>query len=127
MRARIRAIGEDNVWFSVITVYEKLYHGYFPAIKNGLNKPIEVRRWLDAQRMVDHFCKSQIVAFTDADYEQYKVIVGLVKKAPMDCRIAASALSRDWTAASYNRADFHLIKSRVPNLKFEDWSTAPMS
>jgi predicted nucleic acid-binding protein len=125
IRAKIRTIGDDNVWFSIITVHEKFVHGYLEAIRRALNKPAEVRAWQDARLFLDRFREAQILEFTDADYQTYKQIVGVVKKAPMDCRIAASALSRDWTAATFNKTDFHLIKSKVPALKFEDWSTVP--
>jgi predicted nucleic acid-binding protein len=120
--AKIRTIGEDNVWFSIVTVHEKFFHGYLPAIHRSLNKPNEARAWHDAKALMDRFRNSQILEFTEADYEQYKTIYKDVKKAAMDCRIAASALRRDWVAATFDKTDFHLIKSRVPNLKFEDWS-----
>jgi predicted nucleic acid-binding protein len=124
IRARIKSIGDRNVWFSIITVHEKFVHGYLEAIRRALNKPKEVRAWHDAKRLMDELQGSQILEFTNADYARFKEVYTTVRKAPMDCRIAASALSRDWIVVSFNRADFHLIKSRVPALKFEDWSIA---
>jgi predicted nucleic acid-binding protein len=122
--AKIRTIGETNVWFSIVTVHEKLFNGYIPALNNSLNKRNEVRAWHDVKVLMDRFRNSQILEFTQADYDKYKEVYGTVKKAPMDCRIAASALSRDWIVASFNAADFNLIKSRISALKFEDWSIA---
>ncbi|MCM3874444.1 MAG: type II toxin-antitoxin system VapC family toxin [Pyrinomonadaceae bacterium] len=123
IRAKISAVGDENVWFSVVTVHEKFFHGYLPTIHRALNKPNEVRAWHDAKILMDRFRESHILEFTDEDYRHYREIYGNVKKAAMDCRIAASALSRNWIAATFDKADFHRIKSRVPELKFEDWST----
>jgi predicted nucleic acid-binding protein len=125
VRAKIRAIGDNNVWFSIITVHEKFFHGYLPAIHRSLNKRHEVRGWEDALKLMTRFRESQILDFTQDDYDRYKGIYNAVRKAAMDCRIAASALSRDWTVASFNAKDFDAIKNKVPELKFEDWSTTP--
>jgi predicted nucleic acid-binding protein len=125
IRAKIKAIGDHNVWFSIITVHEKFVHGYLEAIRRALNKPKEVEAWRAAWRLMDELQGSQILEFTDADYKRFKEVYTTVRKAPMDCRIAASALSRNWVVASFDRADFHLIKRKVPDLKFEDWSINP--
>lgn len=105
---------------------EELFEGSGHVGSNSLNKRSEVRVWHDVKILMDRFRESQILEFTEADYEKYKQVYGTVGRAKMDCRIAASALTRDWVAASFNRKDFHLIKSRVPDLKFEDWSTKPL-
>lgn len=122
--AKINAVGREHVWISVIAIYEKLFHGHLPAINNALNSPKEVRQFADMQMFVQKLCedRAQILPFTDEDYRKFKAIFPLVRKAKLDCRIAASALTREWTAITHDKADFHLIKSRVPDLKFEDWS-----
>lgn len=125
--AKIHAIGDTNVWFSIVTVYEKLFIGLLPALKDSLNKQNEVRSWTDAHVLMARFANSQIVEFTQRDYERYKLVYTEIKKAPMDCRIAASALTRGWTVASFDKKDFHLIKKRIPDLLFEDWSIKPIS
>jgi predicted nucleic acid-binding protein len=120
--AKINSIGDANVWLSIVSVHEKLFNGLLPALNGSLGKKNEVRSWQDAHCFMKRFAEAQILEFTQADYEQFKIIYVEVKKAAMDCRIAASALTRGWTVASFNATDFQLIKSRVPSFRFEDWS-----
>jgi predicted nucleic acid-binding protein len=123
--AKIHAIGDEKVWFSIVTVHEKLFNGLLPALNTSLGKKNEVRCWQDAHAYMSKFSASQILEFTQADYDRFKMVYTAVGKAPLDCRIAASALTRGWTVASFNSTDFNLIKSRVPNLLFDDWSIRP--
>ena len=129
VRAKIKAVGQHSVWFSIITAYEKL-GGILPEIRKSLNPrdtmeaPRQMMEFAALNKLLDTLCGSQIVPFTEEDYETYKDIIGVVKKAPLGCRIAASAKRRDWTVVTHNNADFDVIKNRAA-VKVEDWSIVP--
>jgi predicted nucleic acid-binding protein len=129
VEAKIASVGKDNVWFSVITAWEKL---------NGLNREIgrllnprdpkeALRQTLEFETLktlIAKLCDSQLVSFTDEDYEVYKQIFREVNKAQLDCRIAASAKRRDWTVITHNSSDFDVIR-RKAGVKVDDWSIIP--
>lgn len=121
---KIKEKGEQNVWLSVIAVYEKLVRGVLPAFKHRMNTRDEV---LNFQTLIEHVQKLsefQILPYTEQDFMNFKAIYNDVKKAPMDCRYAACALSRDWIVVTHDKADFSVIKHRC-GVDYEDWSIVP--
>lgn len=124
MRAKIAAVGSLNVWFSIITVYEKLFNGLLPELNKVMNKRESVRQFDAIIALLDEIAKWQILPFTAKDYENFKDIYSVVKKAPMDCRIAGTAKTRGWIVVTHNNSDFDVIQKRT-TVKVEDWSIVP--
>ena len=109
------------MWLSVVAVYEKLVRGVMPAFGRELNTKKEP---LAFQTLIEHVQKLsafQLLPFTEQDYENFKLIYNVVKKAPMDCRYAACAKSRNWTVITHDKKDFSVIEQRC-GVKYEDWS-----
>jgi predicted nucleic acid-binding protein len=127
--AKINEVGQLNVWFSAVTAYEKL-KGAIPEIANNLNPrdPADAPKQLDGFKalltLLEKFKGSQLLPFTPDDFGRYQEVFKAVKKSPMDCRIAASALTRGWTVVTRNAADFEVIKKRA-GVKVEYWADAP--
>jgi predicted nucleic acid-binding protein len=69
--------------------------------------------------------KPQILPFDDKAYAEYaKIPRGLEKTVKTgDCRIAAIAVSRDYTVITKNIRDYARIQTAIP-VKFLDWSDA---
>lgn len=67
--------------------------------------------------------KPQVLPFDDAAYAEYvKIPRGIEKTVKTrDCRIAAIAVSRDFTVITKNTQDFARIQQAIP-VKFLDWS-----
>jgi predicted nucleic acid-binding protein len=124
VRDKIREKGEQNVWLSVIAVYEKLVNGVLPTFKNTLNTEDEPLGFQTLTEHVDKLSKFQILPFTENDYLSYQEVLSAVRKAPMDCRYAACALTRDWTVITHDSKDFSRIHDRT-GVKYEDWSIIP--
>jgi predicted nucleic acid-binding protein len=126
--AKIREVGPDNVWFSVITAYEKI-RGVLPEISNFLNPPKknlapkQLLGFQALQTLTTKLCESKILPFTEADYAHYESIFGVIKNAPLDCRIAASARQRGWVVVTRNKKDFERIKQT--GVKVEYWTDPP--
>ena len=112
------------MWLSAIAVYEKLINGVLPTFKKTLNTKDEVLGFQTLQYHVEKLATFQILPFTAQDYEHFKDIYNAVKKAPMDCRYAASAKSREWIVVTHDQKDFSVIKDRC-GVDYEDWSVAP--
>jgi predicted nucleic acid-binding protein len=124
VESKIREKGKHNVWLSAIAVYEKLINGVLPTFKKTLNTKDEVLGFQTLQYHVEKLATFQILPFTAQDYEHFKDIYNAVKKAPMDCRYAASAKSREWIVVTHDQKDFSVIKDRC-GVDYEDWSVAP--
>lgn len=125
VRDKIREKGEHNVWLSVIAVYEKLVGGVLPTLKNTLNTKDEALGFQTLMEHVQRLAEFQILPFTEQDVANYKIIYSVVKKAPMDCRYAASAKSRNWIVITHDSKDFSRIKSKT-GVEYEDWSVVPL-
>jgi predicted nucleic acid-binding protein len=121
---KLEAVDKDTVWLSVITVYEVILHGIIPELKGSLNSPREVRVFDTLIRLQQKLAEFQILPFTDTDYENFKSIYQSVKKAPMDCRNAASAVTRNWKVVTHNAKDFQRIHDAC-GVEVIDWSIAP--
>ena len=80
VRAKIAAVGSLNVWFSIITVYEKLFNGLLPELNKVMNKRESVRQFDAIIALLDEIAKWQILPFTAKDYENFKDIYSVVKK-----------------------------------------------
>ncbi len=125
---KIHEVGDDQVWFSIITAYEKI-KGVLPEITNFLNPPkknLAPKQLLGfeaLQTLIAKLCQSQILPFTDADYTHYESIYGEVGDAALDCRIAASARRRGWVVVTRNKKDFERIKRT--GVKVEYWADPP--
>ena len=125
VESKLKAVDKHLVWLSVITVYEIMYHGIVPELKYTLNSKREAKTFDTMIRLQEKLSEFQILPFTEQDYENFKIIYNDVKKAPMDCRIAACAKSRNWTVVTHNSKDFSLIKQRC-GVEYEDWSITPL-
>ena len=124
--AKINEVGQSNVWFSVITAYEKL-DGLLAEIRRLLNPrnqslaPHQVEEFEALITLLGKLSDSQILPFTGTDFEHYRSIFAVLRKAPLDCRIGASARSRNWIVVTRNKADFGPIRDRA-GVRVEYWA-----
>ena len=100
---------------------------FSPTFKDKINTKGESLAFQSLIEHIDKLSKFQILPFTDQDYENFKAIYSEVKKAPMDCRYAACAKSREgWKVITHDKKDFSVIKDRC-GVEYEDWSIADPS
>ncbi len=123
---KIAEKGKHNVWLSVITVYEKIFNGIIPVLSKSLNKPEEVTHFGTMVVLMEKISEFQILPFTETDYSEFKKIYNAVGKAALDCRLAASAKTRNWTVVTHDSKDFSRIKAKS-GVEYEDWSVTPFS
>lgn len=114
----------EQPFLSIITVEEAL-EGRLKQIRNSNNFTELARYYGYLQQTFDELKKYEILPFSDEAQRIYDAIPRSVKKdRAHDCRIAAIAVSVDMTVLTMNTEDFSRIKEVLPNLLFEDWSTA---
>jgi tRNA(fMet)-specific endonuclease VapC len=71
------------------------------------------------QQILADFARMAVAPFDAAAAAEFDALrTAGVRVATMDLRIAAIAISRQWTVLSRNLVDFQ----RVPGLRVEDWT-----
>ena len=116
--ARLNAHNPTDFYVPIVSFHEQVVG--WNAYLNRARTPESVVRAYDMfERILADFAAMAVAAFdlhASRTFESLRV--SKIRIATMDLRIAAIALSNDWTLLSRNSVDF----DRVPNLRVEDWT-----
>jgi predicted nucleic acid-binding protein len=120
---KLVTVDDRNVWVSVVTVYELLIVGIVPAISSRLNTPQLVLAFNALIQFLEDISDYQVLPYTEADQEYFRNIPPNVKRqGPLDCRIAASAVSNGFIVVTRNTDDFD-----GTGATYEDWTAVPLT
>jgi predicted nucleic acid-binding protein len=118
LRNRLEAVDDQDIWVSVITVYEILIVGIVSALSRRLNTPQAPLAFDALIQFLDDISDYQILPYTNEDDEYFRALPANVKRqGPLDCRIASSAVSHDYLVLTNNTDDFDGTGARC-----EDWT-----
>jgi predicted nucleic acid-binding protein len=121
LRDKLAGIADRDVWVSVVTVYEILIKGIVPTFRDRLNTPEAVLAFKALSDFLGDISDFQILPYTEQDDERFRALPAEVRRqGPLDCRIAASAVSNNYTVVTRNQADFAGTGARC-----ENWIDAP--
>lgn len=88
-------------------------------LASGTQPERQMHDYSELKRLLNNYCRIAVVEFDAKAVAEFKRLCQEgVRIGTMDLKIAAIALANDATVLTRNAQDF----SRVPNLKFEDWS-----
>ncbi len=89
------AVDRNTVYVSAISLHELIVFGLCPQIPQNMNKTGAVKQLQTLSDLIVKLSAFQILPYTEKDQEVFeRRIPAAAKRAgPMDCRIAASALS----------------------------------
>ena len=119
IRDRLRAVGHDDVATTIIN-YEEQTRGWMARLSRSTQPERQMRDYAELKRLLNNYCRIAVVEFNEIAVEEFtRLRQEVVRIGTMDLKIAAIALANDATVITRNLRDF----SRVPDLRFEDWST----
>jgi len=115
---RLKQINFEQVAVTTVTVEEQM-RGWLDAIRQSSEPQRLVWGYLGLRRGIEFFNTIRILDFDQNVSESYKELKqAKIRVGTQDLRIAAITISNDATLVTRNLRDF----SRIPNLKFEDWT-----
>jgi predicted nucleic acid-binding protein len=119
IKAKLATVDDRDIWVSVVTIYEILVEGIAPAIHQRINDPKAVLAFDALIKFLNDVSEYQVLPYTDEDNEYFKNIPAKIKrKGPLDCKIAASAVTNNFVVITRNTSDFQGTGARC-----EDWTT----
>lgn len=118
IRNHLRTVPPDDVATSIVS-YEEQTRGWMGRLASSKQPEKQMNDYFELKRLLNNYCRIAVVEFDARAVSEYKRLrQERVRIGTMDLKIAAIALANDATVLTRNSSDF----SRVPNLKFEDWS-----
>ena len=118
LRPRLDQLAADDVSTSIVSFQEQM-QGWMSYLKGARTPEQIVHAYAELERMWRHFCKMNVVSFTDEAQDRYDSLrKSRVRLSTLDLRIACIALVTDSTLLSRNLRHFR----QVPGLKVEDWT-----
>lgn len=118
IKARLRAVPPDDVATTIVS-YEEQTRGWLARIAQMTTPERQVSVYSELKRQLRNYCDIAVIEFDAKAAAEFKRLRQAgVRIGPMYLKIAAIALANDATVLTRNVRDF----SRVPDLKFEDWS-----
>lgn len=115
---RFNEINIEQVVVTTITVEEQM-RGWLDVIRQSSEPQRLVWGYLGLRRGVEFFNTIRILDFDQNASERYQELKqAKIRVGTQDLRIAAIAISNNAILITRNLRDF----SRIPNLKFEDWT-----
>lgn len=118
--ARVLKTSPNLIWVSSITV-EEMLKGSINVINSERSRPkvgIGVAH-IRLVNLVKALAKFNLLPYDDNSEVVFKGFTAREKRVgTQDCRIAAIAISQNFTVVTCNRKDF----SQISRVKFEDWS-----
>jgi predicted nucleic acid-binding protein len=116
---RLSLVPSSKLFISIVTAQE-LLGGRISSINSEKNPDRLLLLYSLFSQTIQYLRGYKILPFDEAAQAAYQAIPNKIRQraGTMDCRIAATAMVRDFIVITCNTGDFHLI----PNLKFEDWS-----
>ncbi len=117
IRRQIQQASQD-VWLSSIAAEESM-RGALNLIHQNRDKAGSSFAHNFLTRLLSDICDYPIYPYDDQAARIYASFPAPVKRVgSQDCRIAASAIAAGWIVVTANQKDF----SRIPGVRFEDWS-----
>jgi tRNA(fMet)-specific endonuclease VapC len=107
-----------DFYWTVVSLHEQSLGAH--TYVNRARMPAGVIRGYELFReLLVHYCAAQVLPFDQAASAVFALLQAQrIRIATMDLRIAAIALSRNFTVLTRNVSDFRL----VPGLNVEDWT-----
>lgn len=120
LKARILETADSLIWISVVTAEESI-KGAFKLIKDNQKTRRVTLGYRFLSKTLYALSRYQVLTFDESAYEAYENIPIEVRREikTRDSRIAASALSRDFTVVTRNLQHFE----QVPGLRCVDWTS----
>lgn len=118
VRQRVNAVAPQEVAVTIITLEEQLY-GRLNRIRRASSEDEVVSAYAKLRATWNYFQTVNLLDFDEdaarcyAEFVRQRIRVGT-----QDLRIAAIVISRSGILVTRNQRDF----SRVPGLRFEDWT-----
>jgi len=121
LEAKILETDDSLIWISVVTAEESI-RGAFKLIKDYQTTARVTLGYKLLSKILYALSQYQILTFDELAYSEYQHIPIDVRRhiKTRDSRIAASALSRDFTVITRNLPHFQ----QVSGLKCQDWTTS---
>jgi tRNA(fMet)-specific endonuclease VapC len=108
-----------DVFFVPIICFHEQVSGWNSYLHRARTSKAVTRAYAMFQQILVDFAKMSVAPFDTPAAEQFEALRAAgIRIGTMDLRIAAIALSREWTVLSRNTVDF----ARVPGLSVEDWT-----
>jgi predicted nucleic acid-binding protein len=97
LERNLSLVDKDDVWISAISAYELVGVGAVKEINNKIKNRESPHRELETlSYLINKLSSYQILPYTEEDEQRFISIPPAAKReGPMDCRIAASALTRE--------------------------------
>jgi tRNA(fMet)-specific endonuclease VapC len=120
LASRISLHSPADLFVSIVSFHEQVagWQAYLGRKRSSVQV---VRAYREFGRLLDAFSTAQIAQYNDAAATRFEELRrARVRIGTMDLRIAAIALTRDFTVLTRNLIDFE----KVPELRVEDWTVA---
>ena len=115
---RIRDRGPNQFFVSIVSFHEQAM-GWNAYLHRAGSDDRVLHAYRMFERILHDFTRMQVLSFDEAALARFNSLrAGGIRIGTMDLRIAATALSRDFTLLTGNLADFR----KVAGLRAEDWS-----
>ena len=118
IRNRLRTVPPDDVATTIIS-YEEQTRGWMARLAGSTQPERQMNDYSELKRLLNNYCRIAVVEFDQKAVAEFKRLrEASIRIGTMDLKIAAIAIANGATVITRNAQDF----TRVPNLKFEDWS-----
>jgi len=118
LRDRIGEHRQSDMFVSIVSFHEQL-NGWQAYLKRAKTPGAVIAAYARFQRILLDFSSAQVLPFDEAASGKFGDLRSAgVRIGTMDLRIAATALSRQFTVLTRNTIDFE----KVPGLSIEDWT-----
>ncbi len=119
IRNRLQNVPLDDVATTIVS-YEEQTRGWMARLASSMQPGRQVSDYSELKRLLNNYCRIAVVEFDAKSATEFtRLRQAGIRIGSMDLKIASIALANDTTVLTRNTQDF----SKVPNLKFEDWST----
>ncbi len=116
--ARLNPLPANAAATTIIT-FEEQTRGWLALLAQARSLTDQVDAYRRLKRLLDNYLKIEVLEFDAVAAAEFERLQRLrIRIGTMDLKIAAIALARDATVLTGNSKDF----SRVPGLRFEDWT-----
>ena len=115
---RILTVPADQIWISIITVKETI-GGVIALIDNPKRSAMAARDCAFLRQIMRDVTHFQILPYDDSARQIFAGMMAAEKRVGgNDCKIAASAMSRNFTVITRNIRDF----AQIRGARCEDWT-----
>ena len=116
--ARTKSLPKEDVATTIVS-YEEQLRGWLKYLAKAKTVKDQVDAYGRMRRMLLQYCAMTVLPFDELAAVEFQRLKGhKLRIGTMDLKIAAIALANGATVLTRNLGDF----SKVPGLKFEDWT-----